>query len=472
VDRQEAERLYDAGKQPTVEKLLEYDKENAELKEKIAGLERNSSSSSKPPSSDSILDRKQRKRSNKKRNGRKPGGQPGHKGKKRQLVPVEQVDEVIPCYPSECQVCRHFSTCRKRHVVGQPFRWQVTEIPPLRPTVIEYQVYTLSGRCGKTHRADPPAEVARSNFGARLTALIAYFTAVLHMPRRVVKDCLQTVFGVTLALGSTQNLLEHTSHALKPIDEQLKDALPAQAVLNADESGWYRRWVWIFVTKGFIYFHIAASRGSSVLKQVLGEVYRGILGADRWGAYTKYHKEGILQLCWEHLKRDIRGIGEIGKKTELKEARAFARRMEYLRMKLMAMWYRFKDRELTREQLMEQSKPLRYRIEKCLRDHRDSSVRKVRVFARRLYKLRSHLFTFISYEDVEPTNNSAERGIRSAVLWRKICFGNKSEEGAILTGRLLTVTRTCWLQKRNALQFLVEAISAYRRAAPAPSLLV
>jgi transposase len=71
---------------------------------------------------------------------------------------------------------------------------------------------------------------------------------------------------------------------------------------------------------------------------------------------------------------------------------------------------------------------------------------------------------------VEPTNNSSERTIRVAVLWRKICFGNKTDGGAIVSARLLTVTRSCWLQKRNALEFLVEAITAHRRGLPAPLL--
>ena len=82
-----------------------------------------------------------------------------------------------------------------------------------------------------------------------------------------------------------------------------------------------------------------------------------------------------------------------------------------------------------------------------------------------------HLFTFIFHEGVDPTNNFSERGIRPAVQWRKICFGNRSDNGAVLTSRLLTATRTCWLQKRNALEFLVSTINAYRKSLPAPSLL-
>ena len=74
-------------------------------------------------------------------------------------------------------------------------------------------------------------------------------------------------------------------------------------------------------------------------------------------------------------------------------------------------------------------------------------------------------------QGVEPTNNIAERGIRPAVQWRKICFGNRSDNGATLTSRLLTVTRTCWLQKRNPLEFLVDTVTAHRSGQTAPSLI-
>lgn len=471
MDKAEAETLYDSGREATVEKILEYDRENRELKEKIAQLESNSGNSSKPPSSDSPKDKEKRKQeTSKKSSTRKPGGQPGHKGKKRELIPVEECDEVIPCYPEECKNCKLFVECKQDHVIGEVYRWQQTEIPPIQPTVTEYQVYTLSGKCGAIHNGSLPADVARSSFGPRLTGIIAYFTSVLHVSRRALKECLETLLGVRLSLGSVQNLLEETSQALEPIDRELKETLPRQPVINGDETGWYKRWLWIFVVSSFIYFHVAVSRGSIVLKEVLGERYEGILGVDRWGAYTKYHK-GKLQICWEHLKRNFRGVKEIGQKTESSEAVEFAERMEKLRKKMMALWYRFKDGELTRQELIEKTRHIRYLIGKCLKEYRMSSQRRVKVLSGNLLKLKKHLFTFIFHEGVEPTNNIAERGIRPAVQWRKICFGNRSDVGAVLTSRLLTVTRTCWLRKQNSLEFLVSVITSFRKSTPSPSFL-
>ena len=207
-----------------------------------------------------------------------------------------------------------------------------------------------------------------------------------------------------------------------------------------------------------------------MLKDILGEVYLGILCVDRWGAYTKYHK-GRLQICWAHLKRNFEGLKKFGERIEYADVTAFAVEMEILRKRLMKLWYRFKEGDLNRSQLIEKSKHIRYKMKRCLEAGQGSEQRYLKVFSTKLLKLYKHLFTFIFHEGVNPTNNFSERGIRPAVQWRKVCFGNRSDAGAVLTSRLLTATRTCWLRKRNALEFLVSTIIAYRKSLPAPSLL-
>ncbi len=253
-------------------------------------------------------------------------------------------------------------------------------------------------------------------------------------------------------------------------DVKLKDALPKEPVLNSDETGWRDRWLWIFVASTFIYFQAAKSRSSKVLVDVLGNVYQGILCVDRWGAYTKYHK-GLFQICWAHLKRDFLGILKIGEAAQSEDAIVFAQTMEKLRKKIMAVWYLFKEGHISRSELIKKTKSARNAIRRCLKQYMHSEEKCVQTLAKKLFKRRDDLFTFIFYEGVEPTNNIAERGIRPAVQWRKICFGNRSDNGATLTSRLLTVTRTCWLQKRNPLEFLVDTVTAHRSGQTAPSLI-
>ena len=470
MDKQAAENLYDSGKEPTVAKLLEYDAETEKLKRKIAQLEKNSTNSSKPPSSDNPQDKNQQPNTDNKEK-RKPGGQPGHKGSMRELIPVEEVDNLVHYYPEECNNCgKALPQDESANEVGESFRWQVAEIEPIKPFITEHQAHTTLCECGCQTSAALPEEILKSNFGPRLASIIAYLAAVLHVSRRGTREFCETLLNINIALGSVQNLLEDTSDALEPVDKELKDALPKESVLNSDETGWRDRWLWIFVASTFIYFQVAKTRSSKVLVDVLGMVYKGILCVDRWGAYTKYHK-GLFQICWAHLKRDFFGILKVGEATQSDDAIAFAKTMEKLRKKLMAIWYRFKSGDISRPELIKKTRRVRNAIKRCLKEHMRSEERCVQNLAGKLYKRFDHLFTFIFHEGVEPTNNMAERGIRPAVQWRKVCFGNRSDNGAVLTSRLLTVTRTCWLQKRNPLEFLVAAITAHRSGKVAPSLL-
>jgi transposase len=81
-----------------------------------------------------------------------------------------------------------------------------------------------------------------------------------------------------------------------------------------------------------------------------------------------------------------------------------------------------------------------------------------------------HFFTFVHEGGVEPTNNSAERALRTAVQWRKIMFGTRSEQGERAVERVLTIVRTCQLQQLSVLAYLTAAIAAHRRRQTVASL--
>ncbi|MDM8542775.1 DUF6444 domain-containing protein [Desulfococcaceae bacterium HSG9] len=184
MNRHEVEILYDSGKEPTVAKLLEYDADNNRLKKKIAQLEKNSKTSSKPPSSDSPQDKAPEseplKKDSKKR---KPGGQPGCKGTSREPVSVEDVDELIPHYADKCENRSKVSPQDDTaDVIGEPFRWPVTEIEPVKARVTEHQGHTTLCECHTS--AELPPEIVKSNFGPRLSGILAYLAVVLHVSRR------------------------------------------------------------------------------------------------------------------------------------------------------------------------------------------------------------------------------------------------------------------------------------------------
>src|ERR1700687_3931339 len=461
------------------EEVAEQRKQIADAEKQIADLERqlalrkqNSTNSSKPPSSDGLAG-DQRSRGRKRKSRRKPGAQPGHAGHHRRLVPTAEVSAVEVLLPSQCGHCGGRLPQNSRNVTaqGEPRRHQVTEIPSIEPHITEYQFpNVVCGHCGKTTREPLPNEIA-GHFGPQLAALIAYLTVVCRMPRRVVEALLAQVLGIEISLGSTQKCWEEASQAVAAPCEELEQQLRDEPVLNADETGWRtngkKRFLWVFVAARYVVYTVAATRGSEVLVGLLGAVFQGILCSDRFSAYLKYHT-GQAQFCWAHLKRNLLGIVEFTKSSAVER---FCRDALAQHARLFRLWHKFRGGPIDRSELFLTSIPIQKQIFALAARHLDSPRREVRNIAMALFEHNQRLFTFLEHDGVEPTNNSAERALRTGVQWRKICFGNRSAKGELATSRLLTVAETCDLQRLNFLAYLSAAIACHRSRRQAASLL-
>jgi len=470
----QTQQIADAEKQIAEQKqqIADAEKQIADLEQQLALRQQNSTNSSKPPSSDGLAG-EPRQRARPKKSRRKPGGQPGHRGAHRPLVPLSQVQEIRPVLPEQCRHCGQALPAPLEQVqtIGEPQRHQVRELPPIQAHIIEYQCHrVVCPECGKSTRAALPAE-ARGDFGPQLSALIAYLTVVGRMPRRVVEALLGQVLGIPISLGSTQKCWEEASQALAAPCRELEQQLKQEPVLNVDETGWRtngdKRYLWAFVAARYVVYTVATTRGSQVLTDLLGAVFQGILCSDRFRAYLKYHS-GKAQFCWAHLKRNILGIVEFTKSTAVER---FCRDALAQHARLFRLWRKFRSGQMDRSQLLLRSLPIQQRIFALAKEHLDSPHRQVRNLATALFEHNHRLFTFLEHEGVEPTNNRAERALRTAVQWRKICFGNRSARGELATSRLLTVAETCDLQRINILAYLSAAIVCHRRRQPVASLL-
>ena len=456
--------------------VSEQAKQIADLERQLALRQQNSTTSSKPPSSDGLAGRP-RERGRRKKSRRKPGGQLGHPGHCRPLVPPERVNQTVEVFPNACRHCHHVLRARGRTVFGDPRRHQVTELPPIDAHITEYQCPAIMcPSCGKTTHAALPEDVV-GQFGPQLTALVAYLTVVCRVPRRLVQTLLADALHVPISLGSTQAAWEEASDAVTAPCQELERALPHQPVLNGDETGHRtnaeKRWLWAIVAAQFVVYRIATTRGAEVLVDLLGEVFTGVLCSDRWRPYQTYHR-GALQFCWAHFKRNLLGARDLAKTTE---AERFCRDALALQARLFRLWYRFRGdpaargAPLTRAQLIDKVLPLQKRFFALAERHLESPTKDVRNLAAARFVHHEKFFVFVHHEGVEPTNNRAERALRAAVQWRKIMFGNRSDQGEVAVARLLTVTRTCQMQHVNALAYLTAAIRAHRQRRAVASLL-
>jgi len=456
------------------EQLEEQAKRIADLERQLALRQQNSTTTSKPPSSDGLAGR-QRARGRRVKSRRKAGGQPGHPGHHRELVPVERVDAIVDLVPDACRHCAR--RLHARHSIGDPRRHQVTELPAIAAHITEYRCHRRQcPACGTTTLAPLPNELV-SQFGPQLTALIAYLTVVCRLPRLVVQRLLEGALQIPISVGSTQKAWEEASAAVAAPYQALQDALPRQPVLNGDETGHRtngaKRWLWTLVAPTFVFYTIATSRGADVLQRLLGAAFPGILGSDRLPAYLSY-AAAQRQFCWSHFTRNLLSAQELATTVA---AKRFCREALALQRQLFRLWHRFRGdprtrgAPLTRAQLIAKALPIERKFFALAERYVNAADADVSNLARALFVHHPHFFTFVHEEEVAPTNNASERALRTAVQWRKIMFGNRSAEGELAVARLLTVTRTCQLQQLNVLAYLTAAICGHRRRQAVASLL-
>jgi transposase len=437
------------------------------IRELEARLSQRSSNSSRPPSSDPPhVPAKRRALPS----GRKRGGQLGHRGAFRALLPVEQVDEIVPVVPEYCRHCQQpfpATTARGR---GRAWRHQVVELLPLAVRVTEYQMaMRRCPACGKRTRADLPPGVPRRPFGVRLTAVIALLSGRYRLSRREVRQLLQDLWQVRVSLGAVVRQEQAQSAALAPVVEEARAAVQDSAVVNMDETGWreeqHRAWLWTVVTAEVTVFLIDRSRGGAVVEALLGAEFGGVVGSDRWSAYSRFPAERRA-VCHAHLKRDFQALVD-----RSGEAKPIGRWGLAEIERLFALWHRFRAGEFDRQQLQRRLIPLQARMGRLLRRGPKNPDWKAAGLCRELDKWWPALWSFARVEGVEPTNNAAERALRPAVLWRKGSFGADSKGGSRFAERLLTVVASCRQQGRPLFEFLVAATEAALQGTAAPSLL-
>jgi transposase len=432
----------------------------SQLEEQVG---KNSRNSSKPPSSDPP---NVKQAPPKEASGRKQGGQPGHEGQGRGLKPPEAVKDFIVSKPISCQQCGSL-------LLGedpQPQRHQVWELPPIEPEIIEYQVHTLPClHCGHQSSGDWPLGMPPGSFGPRVQALVALLSGRYGVSRRDTQEMLTTIFQVEMGLGTVSNQEAQVSAALSEPVAEAQAYVQQQSQVNTDETSWsklkQRYWLWTGATPLVTVFLIAATRGGTALKQLLGADFSGIVGSDRWSAYN-WLDASQRQLCWAHLLRDFQAFLE-----RKGESAVIGQALLHQAAQMFSFWHRVRDGTLSRPDFQLAMKPTRREILALLQLGTFIDQTKTAKTCHNILKLAEALFNFVDHEGIDPTNNAAERALRRGVLWRKRSFGSQSERGLRFTEQILTVVTTLRQQKRNVLEYLTAACQAHHLGLPAPSLL-
>ena len=474
MERTEAEAILDGDRETAVALLLrigELVEANQRLEARVAELERrlnrSSRTSSLPPSQDppSAPPRPRGKGS-----GRGRGGQLGHEGRYRRLLPPERVDEVVEHWPERCRSCAHVFDELERVDAAEPWRHQVAELPPIAVRVTEHRLHGVCcPECATRTRAELPREVPRSAFGPRLQAAVVTLAIRNRVSRRDTTELARELFGLECSTGSVDAIMQRAGEALAGPYTRLEQRIKSAAVVNIDETGWKTaggpRTLWGALTSHTAVFRIAAGRHPFEARTLLGERFAGIVCSDRWRGYD-YLDPSQRQLCWAHLLRDFTAHSE-----GMAEQKAFGNRGLVIAHDVFAAWDRYQQ-EGDRARLQAETAPLQDTLRAMLEHAARKSPRTKhhRLFAKNLLKRWQALSTFSHTDGVEPTNNHAERGLRGAVIYRKLSLGSQSEQGERTIERLLSASLTCRLRKQSLYDYLTEALTAHARGDPIPAL--
>jgi len=355
-----------------------------------------------------------------KKRKKKPGRKKGHPGVSRPTP--DKIDHFKEHTLCKCPACENG--------LGQPvnsYKRYTEAIPPVEPEVTEHTVHGYW--CSVCKKIVYPAvmdALPNAMLGLRLIVLTAWLHYFIGMSVNNIVKFLSIFAQFKVTSGGLTLAWKRLAAILAPFYDNIGQRVRHSAVLHADETGWrvsgVTHWLWCFATKEYCYYVIDKTRGSPVIKRVLGKIFEGILICDFWGAYNKI-RTLATQRCFFHMFTELE---KVDKRNQSKAWKKFRKRLT--RLLRDAIRLSAKREKLPSEIYAKKKECLRERLGSIIVE--SGSDKDVTRLKKRLIKYRNELFTFLEFNDVSPYNNHAEQQMRKPVITRKISQQNRSKEGA------------------------------------------
>src|SRR5512134_1128377 len=388
-----------------------------------------------------------------KRPGRKAG-----KGKfaHRELPKVVKISETKEAKLHGCPECGgHLQAIHQQEQF-------VTDIPVVEVKTTRFVTY--SGYCPACHkrvRSQHPDQTSLATgaagvmVGPRAKALAADLKHRLGVSYGKVSEVLNDAFGLSVSRSGWCQADQKLARTARPVYEELLEAIRQCSVVNVDETGWrigtLSAWLWVFTHHDLTVYTIRANRSSDVVLDILGTHFSGILTSDGFLSYDDRRlKDWLKQKCLSHLLKDLKEMNE----TKTGRALHFARQATALLQEALAL--KREKPSLSSRTFSQRAQSLEDRLDRLIASSRRFSDPDNARFAKRLRKHRPHLLRFLYVDDLEPTNNLAERMLRPAVITRKTNGCNHTQDGAVAHAILSSVLVTCHQQSIPVLDYLVQ----------------
>jgi transposase len=423
------------------ERISNAEKENVELKAEIKRLRGEDPDPNTPSGMTPAF-----KKENSKGRKLKPGRKNGHLGSRRnspQEINKRIEHEMNQCPDCGCPLCKPVS---KRIRI-------IEDIPVTKSEVTAHEINRYYCRnCKKIVEPIITAALPHSQMSIRFLVITAWLHFGLGLTSGNIMKWLAGISGMKITAGGLAQMWQKMAERLAPLYNDIGYDIRGSSVVHADETGWrvsgITYWLWCFTTLKSTYYVIDPKRNSSVVLKVLGEIFRGTLVSDFYGAYNKI-EAWSKQKCLVHMFRELKTTSKKNSGAEWKIFVKKFKRILHDAIKLMK-----KRPELASGDYERLVSKIYQRYNSIISGtYFDKDINRL---MKRLKRHRHEMFTFLEEANVTFDNNHAEREVRPAVIIRKNSFCNRSEAGALTQAMLMSIFRTLGLRNISQIDYLVE----------------
>jgi transposase len=334
---------------------------------------------------------------------------------------------------------------------------EVIDIPAPSPAqVIHHHVY--KGWCSTCQKwQEAPLDVheqvlGQGRIGVRLISVIATLRLVMRLPIRQIRTYLQTLHGVTISTGELVELLHRLKAHAQPRLDELRADIRASPAVQMDETGWREDgengYIWAASTPTIRYYEYHHTRSGTIVKDLIGEQFAGVLGSDFYAGYNIH--QGVHQRCWVHF---LRHIHELKEKYPFDEALLiWAKAVKAIYDEAVAWAEQGPDPSLTPQEQTRVRVASQHAFEEQLWLLCQPYVRteaSQHTLCERVERFLPELFVFVAVPGVPAHNNLAERSVRPLVVARKISGGTRSPRGSQTRMGLASLFGTWMAQSLN-----------------------
>jgi len=462
--------LFDGSLKVRDERIRVLERENAELKAKLQALHRrqfkaNRKKGAKEGENDVNSDSSFPKSPKKKRGA--PVGHPGWVRPK-----PDRIDRTVEV-PAPT-ICPH---CQSNELTPMEDKTEhVQEDIVIRPQTLVTRYLHGQAFCSRCNRPVVQAgkeELLNAPIGPVAKSVAIYLRYRIGISYRKTTELFREVFGLEFVPASALGFDRKAAAQGEPLYEDLREKIRASDVVHGDETSWpsdgVGHHVWFAGNENLAFFHIDRHRSAEVAKSIFGEDFAGTLVRDRYAAYNGIGVD--WQVCLAHIltkAKEIIAEHALLPQTEKDAAVSpFCDRLIDLCSRLCDVGQKLKSGDLPWNAAAKIEKrsvtELNNLCQQTLRFKPAETLRTYLVGPEQKF-----LFTFLRHPGVPPTNNHAEQSLRFLVIFRKVCFGTRSESGLKTHSILPSLVQTARRQgahPREFLQILLTANTATAQAA-------